>query len=366
MFDAVPEFLEVLVECDGLLEYEFFRHFVALDVAFQLVGCEHFEHITMEFLVGFRQGQLEAGLFWIECAVDASVAIHDTTGLERVPDGLGANSSDRLCFLAFQPFEFHEGQHRHLAEGHAAILLVFVLEGLCKILVALIGDDHQLVDVFIEHTLTCLVHGQAEATADLLPFLRGGNRFVQRADLEHIRIVPPFAQRGMAENEPQRLLGGEEAFLVAHDETIDIIIRLRVALGVFKDTLFVLGEIAVVELLHRPWQQALETLVLHQLAVALLKGQSKLARDRASFVVGATVVRDAIDEEEREHLDPPPLELGLLDEMPLDGAADLLAPEVVAHASRLLAERQASPIAQEHKFVAGLRIDLGDLVAVRI
>ena len=59
----------------------------------------------------------------------------------------------------------------HLAEGHAAVLLVLGLERAGEVLVALVGHHVELVDRVVEDAQAVLVDGQAQAAADLLALL---------------------------------------------------------------------------------------------------------------------------------------------------------------------------------------------------
>ena len=58
----------------------------------------------------------------------------------------------------------------------------------------------------VEDALAVLIDGQAQAAADFLPLLHGAAGFVQRANLEDVRIVPAFAKCRVAEDEAQRLV----------------------------------------------------------------------------------------------------------------------------------------------------------------
>ncbi len=88
----------------------------------------------------------------------------------------------------------------------------------------LVGDDGEAVDLLVVDALAGLVDGKAEAAADHLAPLGFGPRFAQGADLEDVRVVPAFAQGGVGEDEAERLVKGEEFFLVLHDQSVGRVI----------------------------------------------------------------------------------------------------------------------------------------------
>ena len=148
-----------------------------------------------------------------------------------------------------------------------------------EVLVALVGHDVELVDRFVEHPLPVLVHRQPQAAADLLPLLHGTAGLVQRANLEDVRVVPAFAQGGMAEDEPQRLLFGQQPLLLLHDQVVDFVVGLGVAARVLEHALLVLGEVAVVQPVHRqlqPFQRLRSALSLANSARAASKASANL------------------------------------------------------------------------------------------
>src|SRR5438045_8561431 len=78
------------------------------------------------------------------------------------------------------------------------------------------------------------------------------------------------------------------------------------------------------------------------------------------------IIRHAVDEEQREHLDAPLLDLQLLLEMPFDGVLDLASPNVLAQAADLLSQPQRAAVPEAQILAAWLGTDLGDLVAVAV
>ncbi len=98
-----------------------------------------------------------------------------------------------------------------------------------EFLIAFRSDDGECVDVeeqlLVAEGLLVLAHAvvvdaQTQATAHLLTladFVRG---IFERADLEHVGVVPAFAQRRMAEDETHWFVEAQQTFLVAQNEVI--------------------------------------------------------------------------------------------------------------------------------------------------
>ena len=169
-----------------------------------------------------------------------------------VTDDLGRLAADGLLLAVHHPGELGEGGERHLAEGHAAIFLVLGLQRPGEVLVALVGHDVELVDRFVEDALrrsgppagASRGRSPAASSSALL-------RLVERADLEDVRVVPAFAQGRVAEDEAQRLVHRQQPLLVLHDQVVDLVVGLGVAPRVLEHAFLVLGEVAVVQLVHR-------------------------------------------------------------------------------------------------------------------
>lgn len=93
-----------------------------------------------------------------------------------------------------------------------------------------IGDQRQLVQLLhlaaqhaFVHALAVLVDAQAQTAPDFLTAadFRFPLRF-QRADLEHIRVIPALAQGRVREDKPHRLVQTQQAFLVAHNQVVGV------------------------------------------------------------------------------------------------------------------------------------------------
>jgi len=70
------------------------------------------------------------------------------------------------------------------------------------------------------HTVAVLIDAKAQATTYFLPLRRVAVGMLQGADLEHIWVVPALTQCGVGEDEPCRLVKGQQPFLVFQDQVI--------------------------------------------------------------------------------------------------------------------------------------------------
>ena len=91
----------------------------------------------------------------------------------------------------------------------------------CEVSVAFVGNNGQLVhlvNIFAEKFLilanTVAVNADTQATAYLLTLGSGGIAVAKRTDLEHIRIIPALAERGMREDETCRFLETQQTFFI--------------------------------------------------------------------------------------------------------------------------------------------------------
>ena len=154
------------------------------------------------------------------------------------------------------------------------------------------------------------IHGKAQAAPDLLPLLHCRDRLVQRADLEDVRIVPAFAQRGVGKDELERRGQIEQAFLVAHNQAVGVVIGLGAAVGVLQHLdrfaahfFLVDGKIAVMHVFGgvrhvQLLEQALVVRVARPIAVFLLEHLRVDAFLRIAFRVVLAVLRHLVDEEQ--------------------------------------------------------------------
>ena len=190
------------------------------------------------------------------------------------------------------------------------------------------------------HPLSRLIDREAQASADLLPLCRHTRRVLQRADLEHIRIVPALAQSRVGENHARRLIKGQQPLLILQDQIIrrDIVRQIRAApeTAVHRASrLLVNAEIPRVYLLYGYIVQIFHirrikniAVFVHHRAVLLLEDPPVLPKHRISVCIILTVLRHLVDEEQRERLDPAREKPLLLLKMRDNRLTDLHPPEI--------------------------------------
>ncbi|MPN24070.1 hypothetical protein SDC9_171464 [bioreactor metagenome] len=84
-----------------------------------------------------------------------------------------------------------------VAELDSGIFLYLILQGFGEFFIAFVCHHSECVYVKTFYPLTLLIDTQAKSTTNLLSFLYFFGCFVERTDLEHIRIVPTLTQGGM-------------------------------------------------------------------------------------------------------------------------------------------------------------------------
>ena len=147
---------------------------------------------------------------------------------------------------------------------------------------------------------------------------------LQGADLEHVRVVPALAQRGVGEDEPRRLLEAEQALLVLQDQVIggNVVAELAAALqlGIHRPPgLLVDAEIAPVGLVGVDAVEVREVGRVEQCAVIVDYGVILFLKHAPIFAEGLHAVRvilavlgDLVDEEQGQALDVLGEQLSLL------------------------------------------------------
>ena len=271
---------------------------------------------------------------------------HLRTGRQRVTDVLLQRSDEVLVALAG-----HHGEHVHVM------------------------DDGGMV-----HAVAMLIDGQAQASADFLAAGDGVVAVLERADDEHVGVVPAFAQRRVREDEAHRLIQRQKALLVLQDEVVGLHIvgqarvfaalldvRVNVALGLLVD-----GEVAAVGALGG---DALEVLDIGRLVqvqhlveiqvVFLFEDSGVLA-----LLVGLRVVAvlgHLVDEVQRQDLHAL-LEQGLLFvEVGLDRLANLdAAQRCFGHVTSGIAHRQLQPVGETQCVSVGIDVRHHEAVAVLV
>ena len=294
-----------------------------------------------------------------------------------------------------------EGLDRDLREARRgdfakleALILELLLQAVGEIVVAFIGDDGEHVRLWVVQALAILVHAQAQTATDFLALGQVVLCLDERADLEHVGVVPALLERGVAEDERDvlvRILAvweGDERLLLLHDELEGpgIVGGAGGSLGVLELALLVLGEIALVHgvgVAHQRGSDGLVALEPRTLAdtrrlgdapgrlrvqgacVLLLEHLGVQAAVDLGLVDAVAV--HAVDEEEREYLHAARPQLKLAGQVVLDGAADLRAlDDLLVDVAQRLAELEHLAVLELYEFVALGGADVVDDPAVLV
>jgi len=225
------------------------------------------------------------------------------------------------------------------AETDAGIGLDLLLKIFGEGFVALRGDHGEGVDLEAAQSFALLVDAQAQTAPDGLAAFALGADFAQRANLEHVGIIPALFQRGVGEDELELRIEAKQLLLVLHDEVVGafgaIAIGLIVLGGVSTSLVPVDGEIAVVDFLGIGGEvQFLEQAgIFRELggaAIFFLEDRRVFALHRIPVPVVGTIVLHGVDKEQAEHLDPKRRKAALLLKVLCDRAADHQPPDRVA------------------------------------
>ena len=212
-------------------------------------GLQFFAHRSQSTLLHIGMIVLQNVALFVDIVV--VVQITDDTGSLLLRNGVFL-----LTHFDGNPFEIID---RGLCRTFAQSVFGFLLQGINERTVVLVGDDGQFVGVvngitqaFLVHSVAVVIDTDSQTTTDLLPFGGAGIGVTQGADLEHVGIVPTFAQGGVGENESCRLIKTQQAFLVLQNQVISRNV-VRSVLPAFHLTInrmafLVDGEIAVVYL----------------------------------------------------------------------------------------------------------------------
>ena len=131
----------------------------------------------------------------------------------------------------------------------------------------------------------------------------------------------------MGKDKAQRAAEGKQGFLVAHNEAVGIVVRLSCTVGVFQTAFLVLREIASV------YARRIGTVC--KLPIDFFKPKGKLAR----CSVCRTVILHAVDEEQRQHLNPQRIQPFFLRQMLPYRLADLVFHDFISHRIAVSAAR---------------------------
>ena len=171
-----------------------------------------------------------------------------------------------------------------------------------ELLVGLVGDDRQPVDSGSWMRSPSWLTGSRSPRPISWRLRSVRLRLVQRADLEDVGVVPALTQRRVAEDEPERLVGREQPLLVAHDEVVGVDVGRAVAARVLWALLVVDAEVAAVHLGTGGRFERCVSRLVRRAPRRPPRTTGRSGRARVALVVDAAVVRDFVDEEERQNL----------------------------------------------------------------
>ena len=219
------------------------------------------------------------------------------------------------------------------------------------------------------HPLSRLIDRKAQPSAHLLPLRRHTRRVPQRTDLEHIRIVPPLAQRRVREDHARRLIEREQPLLIPQDQIIrrDIIRQIRAAprTAVHRASrLPINAEIPRVYLLYRHIVQILHirsvkniAVFIHHRAVLLLEDPPVLPEHGIPVRIILTVLRHLVDVEQRERLDPACKKPLLLLKMRDNRLTDLHTAQIILrHIALYIPRVERRSVPKEHRPCSGIDV----------
>ena len=208
--------------------------------------------------------------------------------------------------------------HRDRAAGNRIRQLA--LQAFGKAVVALAGNDRQHIDgmnVVAEHVgvhaLAVLIDAQAQTAANLLTLANLAAALLQCADLEHVWVIPAFAQRGMGKDKPNRRflrITIQKQLLVLHNQVIGVRIVRRAflfvgELAVGHLALLIDGKITGMGIMGGNFIQIPHIVViakfkLHRsedIVVFFLKHIGINAVERTSRLIILLILRDLVDKE---------------------------------------------------------------------
>ena len=256
---------------------------------------------------------------------------------ERFPQRFGLIHAKRYC-LTVGGRDSNRGElvTRNDPEPDACVVFDFLLQLFRELLVALSCDHRQRVDLKALEPLAFLIDAQPQATSDRLPPFTFGSNVAEGADLEHVRVVPTFAERRVREDEFERRVETQQLLFLFHDQVVRalgvVATGLIALVSVRPPALPVDREVAVVDVLGgigqvHAFKQGVVIRMLRQTPVFLLEDQGVLTLHgdhRVAIGLVPTVPLDPFDEEERQHLDALRAQPFLFVQMFTDGPADHL------------------------------------------
>lgn len=158
-----------------------------------------------------------------------------------------------------------------------------------------------------------LVHAQAQAASEGLAAFPFTADVAQGANLEDVGIVPTLAQGRVREDEFQWRVETEQLLLVLHNQAVGAfgVVAAGVALialsGIGPGTFLVDGEVAIVNIKDGGIQVDLfeqaQIIGMIRPALVFLRTSGRTCLSAVGRCVVLAVMRDGIDEEQRQHLD---------------------------------------------------------------
>ena len=218
----------------------------------------------------------------------------------------------------------------------------FLLQRRNKVLIAITGNNGQLVDFLypcakntLIHPVAGLIHAESKAAAHFLPLV--GCRIaamLQRADLEDIRIIPALPQGGMGENKTNRVVKRQQFLLIFQNQFVGrlIIADIRATLHFTVNLVvfFVDAEISGMGSMHIDAAQILLIRRIEQSQIFIQNRCIFLFKNPAIFRIHFVpvsiilpVILHLIDKEQGKGLDATIIQFLFLFEMGPDGLADL-------------------------------------------
>ena len=294
-------------------------------------GLQFFAHRSQSTLLHIGMIVLQNVAFLINIVIIEQITYDAGSLLLR-------NGVFLLAHFNGNPFEIID---RGLCRTFTQSVFGLFLQSINERTVVLVGDDGQFVGVmygiaqaFLVHAVAVIINADSQTATDFLPFGGAGIGVTQRADLEHIGIVPTFAQGRMGEDESCRLIETQQAFFVLQNQVVsrDVVRCILAAfhLTINRMAFLVDGEIAVVYLCSRETTQVSLIIVLKQsqvfvqiAIVFILKHLPQRTLHLVPVRVIALVVGHLVDEEQRKGLDALLEQGSFLLKMRLDGFPNL-------------------------------------------
>ena len=386
--DAVPQGLERRVERDVFLQLD--RDLLGLVTDLDPLGLVDNDRLDLLLRRLELGGELHLALLGrrLQLGRYRALAVDHAGRDEMVEDLLGLLVAqallDALGTLDRDLREAFRGDDAELE----VLRLELLLQAVGELVVALVRDDGEHVRLGIVQALAVLVHAQAQTAADLLALGQIVLCLNERADLEHVGVVPALLERGVAENERDvlvRILAvreGDESLLFLHDELEGpgVVGGAGGSLRVLELTLLVLCEVALVHGVGVAHQRGADGLVALEPRAAAdprslgdAPGRLRVQRPgvllfehlgvQASVDLGLVdaVAVDAVDEEEREHLHAARPQFELACQVVLDGAADLRTlDDLLVDVTQGLAELEHLAVLELYELVALCGADVVD------